>query len=259
MLKKEYRSKAIQGKLRVCRYLSEHPELQKFVPATQRLSLSNLRNLLDRFDSVYIKPDVGSLGIGVSKLVRSESDYFLYVTRRHKQKRLSFQTVSEVYKYMMRGQTKPMIVQQAISLDRVNERPYDIRVMVQRKPGGSWTCTGTMAKVGAPNRIVTNYFQGGEIMTLKKVFTLKGIPAAHHAHIFDNLYDISLAVAKSLSKKRKGMHEMGIDFAVDADNNLWVLEVNSNHPQFHPLKRINRKEYNRMRRYAISYGRYSAM
>ncbi|WP_141500250.1 YheC/YheD family protein [Paenibacillus luteus] len=48
-----------------------------------------------------------------------------------------------------------------------------------------------------------------------------------------------LAVSRTLSKKRSGMHEMGIDFAYDKKQQLWVLEVNSNHPQFHALKKLD--------------------
>jgi len=54
------------------------------------------------------------------------------------------------------------------------------------------------------------------------------------------------------------MNEMGIDFARDSSGGLWVLEVNSNHPQFHPLKNIDSEAYQKMKRYASYYGRKTA-
>jgi D-alanine-D-alanine ligase-like ATP-grasp enzyme len=51
---------------------------------------------------------------------------------------------------------------------------------------------------------------------------------------------------------------MGIDFAFDRSGRLWILEVNSNHPQFHPLKQVDRPAFNRMMAFARSYGRRSS-
>jgi D-alanine-D-alanine ligase-like ATP-grasp enzyme len=70
-----------------------------------------------------------------------------------------------------------------------------------------------------------------------------------------HLNDVALDVAKLLNSRRSGMFEMGIDFAYDGEGNVWILEVNSNKPQFYPLKHMNRRMYNRMLSYARSYGR----
>ncbi|MNG32334.1 hypothetical protein D3C84_1183210 [compost metagenome] len=65
-------------------------------------------------------------------------------------------------------------------------------------------------------------------------------------------------MAQLLSRKKQGMREMGIDFAYDREERLWVLEVNSKHPQFHPLKRIDPAAYRRMMSFAKAYGRHDA-
>lgn len=128
--------------------------------------------------------------------------------------------------------------------------------MVQRKPGKPWTCKGFLAKLGAPHKIVTNYHQGGKINTIENLLKLKGLSRSKRRLKIAHLSRKAVVVSRALSKKRTKMYEMGIDFAYDNNQRLWILEVNSNHPQFHPLKKLDRSSYNRMAAYAKSYGRH---
>ncbi|WP_409343566.1 YheC/YheD family protein [Paenibacillus sp. MBLB4367] len=256
MYKKRYASANIRGKLRVCRYLSAQRALKRHVPHTVSLTKSNLQRMAGFYRSLYIKPDVGSLGIGVHKLNRRTSGYELLSTRNRHQLRRNFGTLTGLYRHLKANRHGRLIVQRAIRLDSVNGRPYDLRAMVQRKRGGSWTCTGLMAKIGARNKIVTNYYQGGKIVMLPSLLKQKGFSAARRRASTAYLTERALKVARLLSSKRAGMHEMGIDFAYDRQGRLWILEVNSNHPQYHPLKKLDRKAYDRMAAYARGYGRY---
>ncbi|MFS0727971.1 YheC/YheD family protein [Paenibacillus sp. 1P07SE] len=259
MYKKRYNSRNIRGKLRVCRYLRANPSLKSNVPHTKAFTLANLRSMTDKYNSVYIKPDIGSMGIGVYKLNMTGSGYELYSTSKRKQRRDYFSSRSAVYKHLKKKQgSSRMIIQRTIPLDTVEGRPYDIRTMVQRKPGKSWVCTGFLVKVGKPERIVTNYYQGGRIYTLSKWMRKKGWSETASRAREQQLSGTALAISQTLSKRRSGMHEMGIDFAYDRHDRLWVLEVNSNHPQFYPLRKLDRAVFQKMKQYARSYGRMDA-
>lgn len=255
---KNYASRNIRGKLRVCRYLRSDAGLRKYVPKTVAFSLSNLESMAGSFASVFVKPDAGSLGIGICKVKRIASGYELKSIVGKKQVTSIKNSAAEVYERIVGKKTGKLIIQQGIQLDRVNGRPYDIRVMAQRKPGGSWACTGYIVKVGAADKIVTNYYQGGSIWTLRKLHDRLALSAQEMDRRTRLLTSKTLRMANTLSAKRQGMQEMGIDFAFDTDNRLWVLEVNSNHPQFHPLKRLDPQAYHKMMRYAASYGRQDA-
>ncbi|MFD1953143.1 YheC/YheD family protein [Paenibacillus thailandensis] len=255
---KTYASRNIRGKRKVCRYLEQNEITRLFVPPTAMLSKKRLLAMLSDHGTVYVKPDIGSQGIGVGRVKQSEHGYSLDTTANKKQVHKTFGTAEELIAYLNRNNRHKVIVQAAIELDTVgpNERPYDIRSMVQRKPGGKWTCTGFLVKVGSPNKIVTNYYQGGKIWPIDKLWMRKQLPESERQDRINELRLASLRIARTLSRKRSGMHEMGIDFAYDKNNRLWVLEVNSNHPQFHPLKKIKPDEYKKMVRFARSYGRF---
>lgn len=256
MAKKRYKSNRIAGKLRVNNYLKGHWELRRLVPRTVSFSRPNLRSMSRRFRTLYIKPNIGSQGIGVHKLKRLSSGYQLIYIKGKRQKQRRFASIGSAYEHLKAKQPPKFIIQRAIKLDTLNGRPYDIRAMVQRRPGGPWTCTGFAVKVGAKHKIVTNYYQGGKLYTIQKLLKLKGYSEEERNGRIGRLTEQAEAVARFLSSKRSGMHEMGIDFAFDTDRRLWILEVNSNHPQFRPIKKLDRGAYNRMRSFAKSYGRY---
>ncbi|RJE88890.1 hypothetical protein D3P07_13095 [Paenibacillus sp. 1011MAR3C5] len=254
---KNYASRNIRGKLRVCNYLLKDAELRQYVPRTVSFSRSNLQMMTDAYSSIYVKPDIGSLGIGVCKVKRKGKGYELKAVDGKRQWSTRYDSFSGLYQKLS-GMKGKLIIQQGIKLDRVNGRPYDIRAMVQRRPGGNWVCTGYMVKVGAAKKIVTNYYQGGTIYTLGKLHRKQGLSGDEASRRERTLSSASLRIARSLSGRRTGMNEMGIDFARDSSGSLWVLEVNSNHPQFHPLKNIDPVAYQKMKRYASYYGRRTA-
>lgn len=211
--------------------------------------------MINKYDMLYVKPDAGSHGVGIFKLKRSDSGYELFEIVKKEQISNHYNSISDVYDHLKKQNSAKLIIQKGISLDTVKDCPYDIRVMVQRKPGGSWVCTGFIVKVGARNKMVTNYYQGGTIHTMKQLEKMQEISNALAAGRVRKMTELALRISSALSKKRSGMHEMGIDFAYDKQNHLWVIEVNSNHPQFHPLKQLDRKAYNKMMQFAASYGR----
>lgn len=258
MYKKRYASRNIRGKLRVCRLLSANRVLKHHVPRTVSFNRAHLGMMMSAYKMIYVKPDVGSLGKGIFKLKRVDSGYELFQIINKKQIKNHYGSKLEVFQGLKKSRSTKLIIQQGINLDQVNDCPYDIRVMVQRKPKGSWVCTGFMVKVGGKEKIVTNYFQGGTIYSMEKLGKEQGLSSAQTAKRISKLKETALQISHTLSQKRSGMHEMGIDFAFDNKQKLWVLEVNSNHPQFHPLKKLDRKAYNRMMRFAVSYGRRDA-
>ncbi|QKS48133.1 YheC/YheD family protein (plasmid) [Paenibacillus cellulosilyticus] len=258
MYTKRYKSAAIWGKLRVCRYLTGNESLRASVPHSKLLTPANLAAMAEAHDAIYVKPDIGSMGIGIHKLVRTANGFMLHSTQWRRQVKREAKDVKEAYRLLRGHGAGRMLIQAAIAIDHVDDQPYDIRVMVQRRPGGPWTCTGFMAKIGGSGSIVTNYYQGGQIWTLERLLREKGYDADKSRTLTEQLTVKALETAHWLSGKKQGMREMGIDFAYDRDGKLWVLEVNSNHPQFHPLKKLDRAAYQRMMSFARAYGRYDA-
>jgi len=249
---KKYRSSWLAGKLRVHRYLAEDAKVRKWLPRTSAFNKTNLTRMAQKHGTVYVKPDIGSLGLGIYRVRRASGRYRL---RSSGGQTAAFADPDALYRYLRRRGSGRRIVQQGIALEKVNGRTYDIRSMMQRKRGGPWTLTGIFAKVGKPGRIVNNYARGGRIVLLNRLFRDLGLPRSRRRKRLAQLTGASYRIARVLSARKAGMYEMGIDFAYDRGGRLRVLEVNSRHPQFYPLKNISPSMYDRMMRYARSIGR----
>ncbi|GIP31218.1 YheC/YheD family protein [Paenibacillus sp. J2TS4] len=252
MSTKNYNSTTLVGKLKVYHYLAANHRVNKHLPYTVSFSKKNLKQMTELFRAVYIKPNVGSQGIGIYKVEKGEGGFTLRSTKKLRQ----FTDIQALYRYLLRNKKKKLLIQQAVRLERVQGNPYDLRAMVQRKPKGKWTCTGIVAKIGKPNKIVTNYHQGGKIVRMSRLFNQLQLTPEEGEERLRKIRGSALQIARVLSARKSGMREMGIDFAVDEESKqLMVLEVNSRQPQLYPIKPVDRAMYNRMMSYARSYGR----
>ncbi|GAA0373010.1 YheC/YheD family protein [Bacillus horti] len=252
-MKSKVRSRSITGKLRVHQYLKSDTAIKPYLPKAVSYSLPNLRSMTQQFESVYVKPNVGSLGKGIFRVQRKSDNYELKSSKNvHKY----FSTINQVHRYINSQSKKKLFIQQGIDLGKANGQPFDIRSMVQRKPGGPWTFTGMVAKIGKVNKIVTNHYQGGKPVLMDQLYDRLNLMEEGREKASKDIKDLSLKIAHTLNAKHPGMYQMGIDLAREANGKLWILEVNSRHPQFYAFKRMDRKMYNRMFSFAKSIGRY---
>jgi len=250
---KNYQSKAIRGKLKVYNILAQTPICKEYLPKTIVFSEKNLEFMSEAYPILYLKPNIGSQGLGIYRLKKENNTYILQSTKY----KAKYNTLKEIYQRIKEESSKQLIIQQGIEIEKINNRPYDIRVMVQHKPKEDWVVTGIFAKWGKLNKIVTNYYQGGELVTLENLYKEEDFSKDKLTKRVNELAKLSLEIARVLNNYQKGMYEIGIDFAYDENGKLWVLEVNSREPQFYPIKKIDAKMYYRMLEFAKSYGRKS--
>jgi hypothetical protein len=59
-MRKTYNSKAFSDKYRVYKYLYRGTRFKKYLPDTVTFTKRNLTNMMDKYQNVYVKPNVGS-------------------------------------------------------------------------------------------------------------------------------------------------------------------------------------------------------
>ncbi|WP_050794397.1 YheC/YheD family protein [Paenibacillus curdlanolyticus] len=238
------RTRLDHNKMRKTKVLLRDPVVRRAIPKTVMLTEARLRNMLRLYSTVYVKPNVGALGIGVMRVRKLKTRGRVRYEWRYKLLTRHTRTISALYG-LIRAYKKSgaYLVQRGIHLLRYKGRRYDLRVMTQRRSTSRpWKVTGILARVAAPGRIVTNGSQGASIHPIMQVFRSKMSQgkAANKRHQVERL---SLRIARRYTRAHPSCVELGLDVAVDHRLRSWLLEMNTK-PQITPFRKLkNRSMY----------------
>jgi hypothetical protein len=237
--------------------LGQNPELSRYLPVTEK-GIPGLKEMMNRFPDLILKPCRGSVGNGVMRLTRHNNRRWVLSYRPSKGRRWVSTAVNQAAlprQLLQRLNAVPYLVQERIPLAEAAGRPFDLRVTVQRGWGGEWQVTGLFAKLAPPGGFVSNIARGGEAvpasLALEQVF-----PVQTAAQIRMSAASLSLAVARSLELKLPGLADLGLDIGVTGDGRLYFIECNGRDQRygFHKagLTETWKESYNR----PMGYARY---
>lgn len=190
------------------------------LPVTTSYSRSNLSGMMDRFDSIYVKPQSSSIGKGIMKLSRAGSGGWkvqlpkgTIVARR----KTAMQAVDRI------ARKKRYLIQKTIPLAKYKGRPYDIRVSVQRGSGGHWQVTGIVGKVARKGSHVTNVARGGSVKRCESLF---GGGAMNPSRVAGSVKALSLSITRYLGKRLDRLADVGLDIGVTSAGKPYFIELN---------------------------------
>jgi hypothetical protein len=249
----------------------QNHSLSLYVPDTRKYDLISLKEMLALYTMVYIKPDRGSLGIGVmraeQRIVTLSSSIpnienierpevqVMYILRYGKTAEV-FLSPEELYQTLRgRIQERTYLIQKGIDLLRHKDLPFDLRILTQKNPKGQWETTGMLGRVAAPQKIVTNYHSGGRILSVNTLFKSYMKPS-EALYTINHLKSLGVQIAGQLESTYPRIKEIGLDIAMDQHLGMWLLEVNTL-PSIVVFK-LFRDKSRRIRRYAVAYGRVKA-
>lgn len=229
--------------------------LRSYIPLTRRMNRLTLFAMLRNYGMVYVKPQNGSLGRGVMRVERTAKEGGWVYSYQLGSLRKSFAGFYSLYRSIYRAtRGKSYLTQKGIHLLRYEGRPFDLRIVVQKSPGGGWETTGTVARIAHPRKIVTNGSQGGTILPAEQVLRPHASPQQLD-HLMRQLDDIGVQTIKRLHRKYPKIREIGLDVALDSSLRPWILEVNTtpDHCPFAILQ--DQTMIKRIIHYGAQYGR----
>ncbi|PYI52704.1 YheC/YheD family protein [Paenibacillus flagellatus] len=239
---------AVSSKLVKTRLLVRDRELSRHVPDTREFARRVLAEMLDRYGLVYLKPDTGSLGVGVMRIEKRGREYRC----QSGVNMFAFRSVSGMFGFVRsRMGGRRYLIQQGIRTLTREGRPFDFRVMIQKNPSRRWEPTGTVGRVARPRKAVTNGSQGGTIF--RAVDLLRPFARADGADkaVLRRMDRLARRTAARFGRAYPAMNELGLDIAVDRRLYPWILEVNTR-PDPCPFTKL---DDNSAIRKIVAYGR----
>ncbi|MBP3966900.1 YheC/YheD family protein [Paenibacillus lignilyticus] len=214
----------VRSKWEKTKVLLHSDELRQRIPVTQVWSTSELEQMLNEFEMVYVKPDHGTFGNGVIRVEKTADNTYTYQLGTKLQRFSSFESMAQSLGQVIQG--RKYLIQQGIHLLTYDKRRFDVRVMVQRNLKQQWVTTGVIGRVSDPSRIVTNCHNGGTAMPFEKLMR-SHLSIAQIASYQEWLAELGVITAQQMETSYKRIKEIGLDLAIDQSFRPWILEVNT--------------------------------
>ena len=215
--------------------------VKKIIPKTVIYrGRKTIREMINSFQTIYLKPTNGALGIGIFRIEKEENQYKVQYSRVQGPITLTFKKFEAMYNYLYpRLALRPYLVQQGLKLLSLNNRPIDFRILVQKNSKGIWAVTSMVARIANDQNFVSNLAQGGTQTTVYEA--IKSAKPEFGKIITKNHFkEIALQIANIMEKNLPGnFAEFGIDLALDEKGKIWLIEVNSKPSKIDDLKDSN--------------------
>ncbi len=213
------------GKLTKYKFMEKNSNLKDYLPNTELLTYKSFSAFLDQYGIVIVKPCIGLRGSGVVQISTLGFDKYQF---HFKHKKVEVEGRQQAFTYLSENYLKikkKYIVQQKIPLATINNCPFDIRVMIQRKTSDlNWKVTGILVKVAAKGFFVTNYAKG--VKTLEEAIIASSISKFDSEMVKSELKLIGLETAKTLQEYYKERRRIGLDIGITDSGKLWIIEAN---------------------------------
>ncbi|GIP20962.1 YheC/YheD family protein [Paenibacillus sp. J22TS3] len=232
-------------------YLKSYPPLTRYVPKTKLMSRHAFWKLLKKYRHVIVKPVWGSRGRGVIQVSYLGGGKYAV---HYEKEIMIINGKSDTYRYIRRkiGSASYM-VQRRINRPTIDSRPFDMRVIIQRKRHSpKWVVTGKVIKVAGEGYIVSNNTRSKgslyEFGTGIRHSTLNHLSVKKLESRIDR---ISIRSAKRLRAFFPGHRMYGLDIATDQKGRIAIIEANLYPARSHFRKLSNKSMYRRITRYKL--------
>lgn len=206
--------------------MKKDPLLKNYIPETRDYSgLKSVLNMLKNHGSIYLKPPRLSQGRGIFRLKQDNDDYVL---NNQSFRELKITTEEELSKILENKIHGDYLVQQEI-LSIQQDTKIDFRAYFHKGTDKQWMFTAFETKVGKEGSVISNFKNRETMMSgyeaLQKFYDLNSNESDEK---IKELSRICIEAIRLVENKIGPLGETAVDFIIDKDLKIWLLEVQVN-------------------------------
>ncbi|MXQ53994.1 hypothetical protein GSM42_09745 [Shimazuella sp. KC615] len=213
------------SKIDNAKILSRNRYVASHIPEYHFLSRASLRSMLNKYHTVYLKPNNSCQGKGVIRIDRRSKHYLVKPRDRNKTYRLA--TIDSLMHCIQQEKMKrPYLIQRGIDSYTNKGRLFDIRSHLLRI-NGNWELGAIIGRVATKRGVTTNAYSGGTPVPIRPLLADHlGLDEKQQEIYIDELTELSLQATKTFGKAFPKWTEFGLDIGIDKKGKLWIYEIN---------------------------------
>ncbi|GIM47893.1 hypothetical protein DNHGIG_34420 [Collibacillus ludicampi] len=219
-------------KWQVHTWLNKDSRMRGYLPHTILLdSREKMIRFMQEHRLVYMKPIHGSLGLGIIKIMRLQDGRYSYQIKGKKgiAKEGIVTTPAQILSLTGTHKTgKKYVIQQGLNLLTFDNRPFDIRILMQKDQTGKWRRTKAFCRIAQRGDITSNLSTGGNALPVREVLRKICADKNELVRIQRKINHLSRMLPLVIEEQcGLSLGELGLDIGIDEDRYLWVIEVNA--------------------------------
>ncbi|MBW7455471.1 YheC/YheD family protein, partial [Paenibacillus sepulcri] len=208
---------SLPDKWNVHTLLQQDEEMQPWLVPSARYEGSGQLIMLEKQHpyGLFLKPSAGTHGKGALHVFRSGGKYRIEGRDRHNGIiACEFNHLWEAADWIQRFASGTYLVQPYLRLSGDNDRPFDVRALIQKNNRGHWSFTGAALREGERGSVTSNLHGGGKAVGASESLTRRfGGDTA--ARLLADIRRISQRAAVRLEESCGRLAEIGFDFGIE--------------------------------------------
>jgi len=226
-----------------------------FPKTVQYNDKSDLIKFLDAEKVVYLKGHQGARGNWIFRVRKMSENKLEYSYFRDK---LQTGLVSDVDELLLEIERfyggRPFLMQSAIDMIHVGDSKVDFRAELQRDGRGELKIAGIAARIGIIDSPVTIHSSAYPIEVFFKDFLYYSNWQIDR--LMSRIKTFLFAVYTAIEKSYGTLGEIGIDFGIDKEHNIWFIEPNSKSAKVSLMKAYDNETFYQAFLNPVQYCKY---
>ncbi|WP_113928254.1 YheC/YheD family protein [Bacillus sp. P14.5] len=241
----------LPNKWTIYRHLIKRDKVSPYLPETTLIhSIPETVAKIRREKTVIIKPFDGANGMGVFE-IQSKNGHFQVRTTKKQEiavKDMDEETLSRWLESLV--SKRSFILQGQLDNRDEQDRPFDLRLLLQKNENDKWSVSCKGFRVGIPGTLLTNISAGASVISYEE--WKKTLKHYNWTYIESELREILSSLPGILEEEFAPLFEIGLDIIIGRDSSVWVLDMNSK-PGHKMLQLLNENEIKRLHSLPLRY------